>query len=147
MFGELVFMTRKDSEAFEKSSSLFQRFSEVYWLADVWKRWIHWFVVQKCPWKFEPLESGKDSVKINLSGTDKTRWRTISTTKASTIWIGEPFRTCWKATLQRLVIKLMNTCYLRVFALFYFVNWDDVHNFLTVSMRNRCNDQLFCGNF
>ena len=80
-----------------------------------------------------------------LEWTGKTRWRTISTTKESTIWIGEPFRTCWKATLQRLVIKLMNTP--RVFALFYFVNGDNVHNFLTVSMRSRCNDQLICGNF
>ena len=32
-----------------------------------------------------------------------------------------------KTTLQRLVIKLMNTGYLRVFALFYFVNCDDVY--------------------
>ena len=30
MFGELVFMARKDSEALKKSLSLFQGFSEVY---------------------------------------------------------------------------------------------------------------------
>ena len=35
-----------------------------------------------------------------------------------------------KTTIQRLVIKLMNTGYLRVFALFYFVNWGDVYTSL-----------------
>ena len=47
--------------------------------------------------KFEPLESGNDSVDINLSGSDSLSEQdgiTISTTKESTIWIGdngEPF--------------------------------------------------------
>ena len=53
--------------------------------------------VQIQPSKFEPLESGNDSVDINLSGSDSPREQdgiTISTTKESTIWIGgngEPF--------------------------------------------------------
>ena len=38
------------------------------------------------------------------------------------------FLNMFKTTLQRLLIKLMNTGYLRVFALFDFVNWDDVYN-------------------
>ena len=89
--------------------------------------------VQTQPWKFEPLKSGNDLVKINLTGSDLTRWRTISTR-----WLPInneridqmdwwAFLNMFKTTLQRLVIKLMNTGYLRVFALFYFVNWDDVY--------------------
>ena len=43
--------------------------------------------------KFEPLESGNDSVDINWSGSDSSSEKvgiTISTTKESTTWIGEP---------------------------------------------------------
>ena len=53
--------------------------------------------VQIRPSKFEPLKSGNDSVDINLSGSDSSSEQngiTISTTKESTIWIGdngEPF--------------------------------------------------------
>jgi len=49
------------------------------------------------PCKFEPLESGNNSVDVNLSGSDSSSEQdgiTISTTKESTIWIGdigEPF--------------------------------------------------------
>jgi len=46
------------------------------------------------PYKFEPWESGNDSVDINLSGSDSSSEQdgiTISTTKESTTWIGEPF--------------------------------------------------------
>ena len=68
MFDEPVFMTREDSEAFEKSSSLFQGFSEV-------------FLTSRCVEEIKTLicglemskyshESGKDSVKINLSRSD-----------------------------------------------------------------------------
>ena len=46
-----------------------------------------------------------------------------------------------KTTLQRLVIKLMNTGYLRVFALFYFVNWDDVYISLLSIWEN---DEMSC---
>ena len=51
--------------------------------------------IQLC--KFEPLGSCNDSVDINLSGSDSSSEQdgiTISTTKESTIWIGdngEPF--------------------------------------------------------
>ena len=58
--------------------------------------------VQMQPSKFEPLESGNDSVDINLSESDSSSEQdgiTISTTKESTIWIGdngEPFWICCK---------------------------------------------------
>ena len=48
--------------------------------------------VQIQPSKLEPLESGNDSVDINLSGSDSSSEQdgiTISTTKESTIWIGD----------------------------------------------------------
>ena len=86
--------------------------------------------VQIQPWKFEPLKSGLHLVKINLSGSDITRWRTISTSGSTRLPINNEridhmdwwaFLNMLKTTLQRLVIKLMNTGYLRVFALFYFV--------------------------
>ena len=123
-------MTIRDCEAFEKSSSLFQGFLKFIdypmckrdediglWSGNV----------QIQPWKFEPLKSGKDLVKINLSGSNLTRWRTISTRlpinneRIDHMEWGA-FLNMFKTTLQRLVIKLMNTGNLRVFALFYFVN-------------------------
>ena len=51
-----------------------------------------------------------------------------------------------KTTLQRLVIKLMNTGYLRVFALFYFVNRDDVYISL-LSIREADKMSCFVGIF
>jgi len=54
-------------------------------------------IVQMQQCKFEPLESGNDSVDINLSGSDSSSEQdgiTIWTTKESTLWIGnndEPF--------------------------------------------------------
>ena len=48
--------------------------------------------VQIQPCKLEPLESCNDSVDINLSRSDSSSEQdgiTISTTKESTIWIGD----------------------------------------------------------
>ena len=123
MFGELVFMTIRDSEAFEKSSSLFQGFLRFIDSPmcksnediDLWSG-----NVQRQPWKFEPLKSGLHLVKINLSGSDITRWCTISTSGSTRLPINNEridqmdwwaFLNMLKTTLQRLVIKLMNTCY------------------------------------
>ena len=48
--------------------------------------------VQIQPWKFESLESGNDSVYINLSA----RARQVN----KTLWISEPFLICWKLLLK-----------------------------------------------
>ena len=107
--------------------------------------------VQIQPWKFEPLKSDKDLIKINLSGSDKTRWRTISTRLPinneridQMDWWA--FLNMFKTTLQRLLIKLMNTGYLRVFALLYFANWDDAYNFL-LSVWEAGKTSCFVGSF
>ena len=63
-------MTLRDSEAFEKSSSLFQGFLKFIDQPmckrdediDLWSG-----NVQTQPWKFEQLKSGKDLVKIWLN--------------------------------------------------------------------------------
>ena len=50
--------------------------------------------VKMQPGKLKPLESGNDSVDINLSESDSSSEQdviTISTPKEWTIWIGEPF--------------------------------------------------------
>ena len=71
--------------------------------------------VQIQPCKFEPLESGNDSVSINLGyhtlRVNKKAWITISTTKESTIWMGESFwnvKSCRsKISNNNLVIKFI----------------------------------------
>ena len=108
--------------------------------------------VQIQPWKFEPSKSGRDLVKINLIGSDLTSWHTISTRLPTCITNERIDQMDWwaflnmnKTTLQRLLIKLMNIGYLRVFVLFYFENWD-VYNSL-LSVRKTGKISCFVGSF
>ena len=88
--------------------------------------------VQIQPCKFEPLESGNDSVDIYLSGSDSTSEQdgiTMSTTKESTVWmvtivsLSDYVENCCLQIRNRLVNKV----HFRVFASFYFAK--DVYNF------------------
>ena len=129
------------------------RFSEVYWLADVWKRWRNWFVVWKCPNTAVKVRTIEIRQRFGLRGSDFTRWRTKSTRLSLPVnneridqmdWWA--FLNMFKTTLQRLLIKLMNTGYLRVFALFYFANWDDAYNSL-LSVCEASKMSCFVGSF
>ena len=94
--------------------------------------------VQIQPCKFEPLESGNDSVHINLSESDSSSEQdgiTISTTRRKNRSDGlvspsEYVENC----CSKIINKLMNKVHLRVFALCYFAK-DDVYNCLSVSMK------------
>ena len=142
-FGDLVFMTIRDSEAFK-----------VFWSL-LTSRCVKEMTTLICGLEMSKYsressnhsnQANWDLVKINLSGSDVTRWRTISTRlpinneriNQMDWWA---FLNMFKTILQRLVIKLMNTGYLRVFALFYFVNWDDVYISLLSIWEN---DEMSC---
>ena len=98
------------------------------------------------PWKFEPLKSGLHLVKINLSGSDLTRWRIRNQRVNKVTYQQRKNRPHGLVSLSehvenypsKIVTKLMNTGYLRVFALFYFVNWGDVY-FSLLSVREADN--------
>ena len=95
--------------------------------------------VQIQPCKFEPLESGNDSVDINLSGSDSSSEQdgiTISTTRRKNrphglVSLSEYVENC----STKIIDKLMNKVHLLVFALCYFAN-DDVYHCLSVSMKS-----------
>ena len=95
--------------------------------------------VQIQPCKFEPLESGNDSVHINLSESDSSSEQdgiTISTTRRKNrsdglVSLSEYVENC----CSKIINKLMNKVHLRVFALCYFAK-DDVYNCLSVSMKS-----------
>ena len=92
--------------------------------------------VQIQPSKFEPLESGKDSVDINLSGSDSSSEQYQQRKNrlyglVAMVSLSEYIVNCCSQISNRLINKV----YLRVFALFYFAK-DDVYNFLSVSMKS-----------
>ena len=92
--------------------------------------------VQIQPSKFEPLESGKDSVDINLSGSDSSSEQYQQRKNrlyglVAMVSLSEYVVNCCSQISNRLINKV----YLRVFALFYFAK-DDVYNFLSVSMKS-----------
>ena len=94
--------------------------------------------VQIQPCKFEQLESGNDSVNINLSGSDSSGERdgiTISTTRQKNRPHGLVSLSEYVENYcSKISNKLMNKVHLPVFALCYFAK-DDVYNCLSVSMK------------
>ena len=80
--------------------------------------------LQVQPRKFEPLESGNDSVHLNLSESDSSSKKdgiTISTTRwkkrsHGLVSLSEYVENC----CSKIINKLMNKVHLRVFALRYF---------------------------
>lgn len=98
--------------------------------------------VQIQPCNFESLESGSDSVDVNLRGSDSSSDQdgiTISTTKESTIHglvtmvsLSEYVENCCSQISN--TGRLMNKVRLRVFGLFYLAK-DVGYNFLSVHMK------------